>query len=256
MDEKIRELIKKYAKNNAIPENILVGMIYSESNSNPRAYRYEPAFYKRYIKGKGKYPYENAPERVSASYGCYQLMFTTAYDMGYRGEPEGLYDPETNIIYACKLYNSIYDKFPEIKDEKERCKFTVAAYNAGRGSINKMLALARKVEGKQIFDGGVWQKWNYSKHFLAQITGKDNSNITIRHISKVFGYVPPEIDSIPDYIPPEKGLAEIAERKSRVSREVINVSIHDVDLIIEHLNAAVGATSNVLQILKKIKGEI
>ncbi len=56
---------------------------------NPQAYRYEPV-YTRYIQNKAAWksnPYYDSPKRISASYGLMQIMYTTAYSVGFRGKP-------------------------------------------------------------------------------------------------------------------------------------------------------------------------
>ena len=71
----MRALIVKYAAVHDIPESLLHRVIQRESNYNPRA--------------------RNGPY-----YGLMQILPQTAGTMGYRGSPEGLLDPETNLIYA------------------------------------------------------------------------------------------------------------------------------------------------------------
>jgi soluble lytic murein transglycosylase-like protein len=81
-----------------------VGMV--ESAWNPMAYRFEPALWDNYL---SKDPNWNTqePKVVSSSYGIMQLLYTTAYGMGWRGEAEELYDPTTNIDLGCKLLRQL-----------------------------------------------------------------------------------------------------------------------------------------------------
>jgi soluble lytic murein transglycosylase-like protein len=71
----MRALIRKYAGIHDIPESLLHRIIQRESDYNPGA--------------------RNGPY-----YGLMQILPQTARTMGYQGPPEGLLDPETNLMYA------------------------------------------------------------------------------------------------------------------------------------------------------------
>jgi soluble lytic murein transglycosylase-like protein len=73
----INRLVTKYARIYDIPESLIHETILRESSYNPAA--------------------RNGPY-----YGLMQIHPQTARTMGYRGAPEGLFDAETNLIYAGK----------------------------------------------------------------------------------------------------------------------------------------------------------
>jgi soluble lytic murein transglycosylase-like protein len=73
----MRAMIRKYAGIHDIPESLLHRVIQRESDYNPGA--------------------RNGPY-----YGLMQILPQTARTMGYQGPPEGLLDPETNLMYAGK----------------------------------------------------------------------------------------------------------------------------------------------------------
>ena len=94
------ETISAASQKHGVPVPVILATISTESSGNPEAYRFEANFYKNYLKDKKPWvdnPYYNAPRRISASYGLVQILYTTAYSIGFRGEPENLYDPATNI---------------------------------------------------------------------------------------------------------------------------------------------------------------
>lgn len=70
-------LVAKYADHHQIPESLLHRVIQRESKYNPAA--------------------RNGPY-----YGLMQIHPQTARTMGYKGEPEGLLNAETNLLYAGK----------------------------------------------------------------------------------------------------------------------------------------------------------
>jgi len=89
-----------------VPFTWLKAIAGAESDWNPNAYSAEPQI-------------------NDGSWGLMQLLYRTAYALGYRGEPSGLYDPETNINLGAKLIAENISRFG--KD------FTrvYSAYNSG-----------------------------------------------------------------------------------------------------------------------------
>jgi soluble lytic murein transglycosylase-like protein len=73
----LRALIRKWAATYEIPESLLHRQIQRESGYNPAA--------------------RNGPY-----YGLMQILPQTARTMGYRGTPEGLLDPDTNLEFGAK----------------------------------------------------------------------------------------------------------------------------------------------------------
>ncbi len=104
--------------------------------------RYEPAFYKRYIKGKAKYaPLEAryGARAVASSYGPWQIMYLTAYEMGYRGKPEDLGKAEVSLPYVLKYLDFLRKKL----GQNDRA--VISAYNAGPGGVGTNPAYTAKV---------------------------------------------------------------------------------------------------------------
>jgi len=117
------------ARRAGIPEKLLRAIVDVESSGNPRAYRYEPAFFGRYIQGKAPWtgmPWYSNPRRISASYGLGQLMYTTAYERGYRGAPEGLYDAALNLRLTAAHLAHLWRR------HGGRWVDVAAAYNSGQ----------------------------------------------------------------------------------------------------------------------------
>lgn len=76
-------LIGKYASAYGVPESLVRRVVARESGFNPGA--------------------RNGPY-----YGLMQIRHDTARSMGYRGEPSGLLDAETNLKYAVKYLRGAY----------------------------------------------------------------------------------------------------------------------------------------------------
>lgn len=122
--------IRAASEQHQVPIPVILATIATESSGNADAYRYEPAFYRRYLKDKAPWtqnPYYGDPERISASYGLMQIMYTTAYNAGFRGKPEDLYDPATGIDAGTAYIASA----PQRRQHQWDPPKIACAYNAG-----------------------------------------------------------------------------------------------------------------------------
>lgn len=106
------------------------------------ASRYEPGFYNRYIKGRKKYRHLETRfggRAVASSYGPWQIMYLTAYEMGYRGKPEDLSNAATSLPYVLKYVNFLRKKLGNDPSA------VISAYNAGPGGIGSNPRYTSKV---------------------------------------------------------------------------------------------------------------
>lgn len=99
-----------------------------ESAGYTDAFRPEPAFWDRYLKGKPEWDGAN-PRRVSASYGLMQVMFPVAVEHGMaRTEPpEYLFVPLIGLDYGCRV---LAERLVWAKGE---LRAALASYNGGKG---------------------------------------------------------------------------------------------------------------------------
>ena len=129
-----------------------------ESSGKTHAYRFEPAFYDRYLKGKREWDGAN-PERVSASYGLMQVMFPVAVEHGMaRTEPpEYLFVPTIGLDYGCRVLAK------RLEWSRGDLRSALASYNGGKsgnspGSLklrngayaDKVLAQLAKLQGTRL----------------------------------------------------------------------------------------------------------
>lgn len=85
-----------------------------------------------------KYGYK----RVASSYGPYQILASTAYDLGFDGAPEDLRDEVLSQQYVMKLIQT------NVNSSRTRdLPDVVSAYNAGLGRIGKNPGYVNKVMG-------------------------------------------------------------------------------------------------------------
>ena len=112
------------------------------------------------------------PNAVSScgAQGLLQLMPDTDFmlDRDYDGK-----DPRGNLENGIRYDRWLFDRFPEIPNEEERMKFALAAYNGGRGYVNKAIEISYDCEfGEPIPAGhrnarpGRWQLWCHTSAYL------------------------------------------------------------------------------------------
>lgn len=127
----IQEVAAKYSFDPILVEAIVV----QESSGNTDAFRFEPDFWNRYMKGKPEFAGLN-PRRVSSSYGLMQIMYQVARERGFPANlaPESLFIPELALEWGCKqlaYLRTWADALPV--DEATRKLAMIAAYNGGKG---------------------------------------------------------------------------------------------------------------------------
>lgn len=143
-----RSLIERIAKGHGLDPNLVEATVLHESCGQTDAFRFEPRFYDKYLKGKPEYAGQN-PRRISSSYGLMQCMYSTAQQYGYNDPPEHLFVPETGLHYGCLHLRAMLHKF------NGNVRIALAAYNGGPGNISapdpqryagEVLTLYRSVE--------------------------------------------------------------------------------------------------------------
>jgi soluble lytic murein transglycosylase-like protein len=100
-------LIREAAEEYDLDPNLIFATIMIESGGNTYAVRQEPRIH-------------------DASYGLGQLLYGTARGIGYRGTPEGLFDPKTNIYLIAKYHKRNFDHYKDLNPEE-----LTVAYNTG-----------------------------------------------------------------------------------------------------------------------------
>ncbi len=99
------DLIFKYATLYGVPENFIHRVAKRESTYNPKAFH------------KG-------------NYGMMQIRYNTARGLGYKGKPEGLFDPETNLKYAVKYLRGAWMVADGNEDKADKLYMSGYYYHA------------------------------------------------------------------------------------------------------------------------------
>ena len=122
------------AKKYRLEKTLIKAMAIVESALDVRAYRHEPMFWDRYLKNNVEWK-DKDPKIVSASFGVLQIMFTTAWSLGFRGQAEDLYNPVINVELGTKLMRQLLSNIQiqgiDIKYQIWPIKIMLSRYNGG-----------------------------------------------------------------------------------------------------------------------------
>jgi len=99
------DLIMQKGMLNAVEPAVIAAIIGTESSGDPRATNWEG-------------------QTWGYAYGLMQVLFSTAQQMGYTGDPEGLFQPETNIEYGTRYLRHQRSRYATLAE-------AIAGYNAG-----------------------------------------------------------------------------------------------------------------------------
>lgn len=145
---KYRALIESVAAQRQLDPDLLESQVLVESSDDPWAFRFEPAFYDRYLRGK---PAGAVWGPLGAcSYGLLQILGTVAQELGFSGPPTDLFIPAYNLHWGAL-------KLARLRDQcNGDIHSALAAYNGGlvgnvlsprrtQGYVDKVLAVRAQI---------------------------------------------------------------------------------------------------------------
>ena len=116
-----------------LDRELVEAFILQESSGHADAFRYEHDFYMKYIMHNPRYAGQDS-RRVSSSYGLMQVMYTTAVEHGFAGEPEELFLPRVNLEMGCEILSRLFDWTGLDRTQRGTMRQVAAAYNGGKGN--------------------------------------------------------------------------------------------------------------------------
>ena len=132
------QLVSTIAPRFGLPVELVNAIIQVESEGDPSALRYEPAFYDRYVRGKGHQVFrpcsrETEEKARAFSWGLMQVMGQVAREEGFTGPYLAeLIEPATGIEYGCRHLARHARSFPAPTYGWDA---VCAAYNGGKGAV-------------------------------------------------------------------------------------------------------------------------
>lgn len=163
VDMEHQTLIEAAATAHGLPVRLVSAVVGVESGGDACAFRYEPKFFERYIRGNPQVravrPCSLETERTAqaTSWGLMQVMGATARGLGYQGAfLSELTRPEVGLEYGCRLLA----KLAKRREEGHGWPGVVAAYNAGSVRITPEGGFVNQSYVDKIAQalGGEWPK--------------------------------------------------------------------------------------------------
>src|SRR3990167_687440 len=117
---------------------LVAAICWQESAFQTDAFRFEPMFWNRYLKGNPKYAHLN-PRRVSSSYGLMQVMYCRLLEDRISANdawaPEDMFEHEKGLAVGCAFLAELlaWGKTTSPDDSSKALLAGLAAYNGGRG---------------------------------------------------------------------------------------------------------------------------
>lgn len=137
--------------------DLVDALVQKESTGRFYAYRYEPDFFQDYLASKPEYRDRN-PYEVSASFGLMQVMYTTALEHGFVGDPWDLFSPTRNLEIGCTILASLLTwartHVPGSSSNEQIAmrRLALGAYNGGRGNARKPVPVQYALSVLGIYD--------------------------------------------------------------------------------------------------------
>lgn len=103
----VKDAVTTAATKYALSPELLAAQVLVESSGQPDAFRFEPAFYKTYVKGNANAKAGRFGPLAACSYGPLQILLETAVEIGFVGEPEELFIPEIGMTWGAKYLASL-----------------------------------------------------------------------------------------------------------------------------------------------------
>jgi len=143
LNDELRQMIRREVAKSwpEVAPELIEAQVLVESAGNPRA------------------------ESACGARGLLQIMPDTARGLGI--DPNTLWDPAINLYAGITYLLRQFEHFGEIGQDYDRMNYALAAYNGGRGYVNKALALARAqcapyTDAKR----PPWLQWDIAGPFL------------------------------------------------------------------------------------------
>ena len=129
-------LIDRTAATYKLDSGLLAAQVQVESSGDPWAFRYEPAYFKKYIQSNPDAKGFQYGPLAACSYGLLQILLETALELGFDDRPERLFIPQVGISWGAKYLQKC------LRRSHGDYKLALAAYN---GSGSAATAYAEKV---------------------------------------------------------------------------------------------------------------
>lgn len=122
-----RSLIRQVALTCRVPSEILEAQVLVESNGDPYAFRFEPAFFDAYIRENLQAKGHRYGPIAACSFGLLQIVLEVALEDGFTGQPWDLFVPRIGLTWGAKHLSGLLHGWAEGDIDR-----ALAAYNGGK----------------------------------------------------------------------------------------------------------------------------
>lgn len=129
------DLVDQIARVYRLPTYLLAAQIQVESGGDPNAFRYEPAYFEKYIFERDVKGARYGP-LAACSYGLLQILLETALEIGFTDKPEMLFVPRIGLSWGAKYLRLLWDN---VGGQPETYRKALVRYN-GRGAAAEAYA--------------------------------------------------------------------------------------------------------------------
>ena len=163
-------------------------------------------------------------QRVATSYGPYQILASTAYDLGYTGTPENLGNEDLSKQYVMDLVQKIINS-----SRTERVEDVISAYNAGLGRIGRNPEYVKKV----------MNHYNVNESIINEKIGNfDYSSVQIRTPKEIAEKIAEFVLSIPeeDLYTEEEGYGREIDSHITIKYGLITTNVEEIKDKLTNIN--------------------
>jgi soluble lytic murein transglycosylase-like protein len=127
-----QEDIVRVATAYGLDPKLLAAQVKVESNGESDSLRFEPAFYRTYIRGNADAKAARFGPLAACSFGPLQIMLETACEIGFVGQPWDLFTPAIGLEWGAKYLASLL-----VWAHGDYAQ-ALAAFNGGKGGNEKL----------------------------------------------------------------------------------------------------------------------
>lgn len=140
MTSQYRALIASTAAQFDLSATLLEAQVWQESSDQADAFRFEPTFYRHYVKDNPQSKAATFGPLAACSYGLLQIMLETACEHGFSGQPWDLFEPVIGLFWGAKYLAHLRDH------HGADMRAALLAYNGGADANYPTRVLLREQE--------------------------------------------------------------------------------------------------------------
>jgi hypothetical protein len=102
-------IVDRVALQFQLDPELLSAQIFVESSGDPFAFRFEPAYFDRYVRDRPLVAGFKYGPLAACSFGLLQILLETAIEHGFEDQPQRLFDPMIGMTFGAKYLRHCLD---------------------------------------------------------------------------------------------------------------------------------------------------